>query len=176
MVKFIEITLKKIINFVNNKWKVSMDRDLDPSDWILPFLLMGSEPGQPVVKGSLLLFKEFFVFVKEIKPELDAYFKFVPYDYGPYSFQLRTNLDTLLILRDIKIERINDRTDYYLTDEGRLKAQNLLDEIEQKTQEKITKLRKDGTKLGYIGVLSYVYARYPEYTTASKIKDDVKCH
>jgi uncharacterized protein YwgA len=152
-----------------------MDRDLNPSDWVLPFLVNGSEQGQPVVKGSLLLFKEFFVFVKEIKPELDAYFKFVPYDYGPYSFQLRTNLDTLLILGLIKTERTNDRTDYYLTERGKQKAQTLSEKIDQKTKEKIIKLRQDGTKLGYMGVLSYVYARYPEYTTASKIKDDIKC-
>jgi hypothetical protein len=138
-----------------------MDKDLNPSDWVLPFLVTGSEQGQPVVKGSLLLFKEFFVFVKEIKPELDVYFKFVPYDYGPYSFQLRTNLDTLLILGLIKTERTNDRTDYYLTEGGEQKARVLLEKIDQKTKEKITKLRQDGTKLGYMGVLSYVYARYP---------------
>jgi hypothetical protein len=152
-----------------------MDKDLAPNDWILPFLFIGSEPDKPAIKGSLLLFKEFFVFIKDIKPELDSYFKFFPYDYGPYSFELKASLSGLQLLNLIKIEQINGRTDYYLTETGRRMAEDLGNKIDQKTKEKITKLRNDGTRLGYLGVLNYVYARYPEYTTASKIKEEIKC-
>jgi uncharacterized protein len=174
--KKIWLLTKKIINVANQRESIVMDKDLQPDDWILPFLFIGSEPNKLAVKGSLLLFKEFFVFVKEIKPELDSYFKFFPYDYGPYSFELKTKLGVLQLLKFIKIERVKERTDYYLTEKGVEKAQELSNKIDQKTKEKITKLRNDGTRLGYLGVLNYVYARYPEYTTASKIREDIRCH
>ena len=172
----IRLLLKKIINVANQRESLVMDKDLAPQDWVLPFLYIGAEQNQPSVKGSLLLFKEFFVFVKEIKPELDSYFRFYPYDYGPYSLKLKTSLSVLQLLQFIRTEQVSDRTDYYLTEKGIQKARELSEKIDFKTKEKITKLRNDGTRLGYLGVLRYVYARYPEYTTASKIKEDVKCH
>jgi len=121
-----------------------MNKDLKPAEWILSFLFIGSKPGNPVIKDSLELYKEFFVFVKETKPELDSYFEFISYDYGPYSFKLKTELSVLQLLKLIKISRINNRTSYYLTKKGIEKAQILLDKIDQKTIEKITKIRKGG--------------------------------
>jgi uncharacterized protein YwgA len=153
-----------------------MDIEIQPQDWILPFLLLGSgNEDEPVIKGSLLLVKEFFVFIKEIKPELDTFYKFTPYDYGPYSFELRRNLESLNKDGLIKIVRNTERTDYYLTPQGRIKSKELAEKINPKIKEKIIKLRHDGDRLGYLGVLRHVYARYPEYTTVSKIKDGIRC-
>ncbi|MGA2162577.1 MAG: hypothetical protein ABSG28_10360 [Methanoregula sp.] len=120
-----------------------MDKDLKPVEWILPFLFIGSKPDRPVMKDSLRLFEEFFVFVKEVKPELDSHFKFISYSYGPFSHQLKTDLGVLQLLMFIKTRYFNDRTYYYLTEKGRTKARETAAKIELVTIEKIARLRRN---------------------------------
>lgn len=151
-----------------------MENPPNTDDWVLPFLFLGMrESDKLAVKGSLMLFKQFFVFVKEIKPDLDKKYNFIPYDYGPYSFILKNLLNDLELSGFIQIVRYDDRTDYYLTESGVDKAKELSEKIDQKTKELILKLREEAENLGYAGVLRYVYSKYPEYTFASKIRDQV---
>jgi len=120
-----------------------MYKDLKPVEWILPFLFIGSKADRPVMKDSLRLFEEFFVFVKEIKPELDSYFKFISYSYGPFSYQLKTDLSVLKLLMFIKTKSFNDRTYYCLTEKGRTKAKETVARIELVTVEKINQLHRN---------------------------------
>ena len=120
-----------------------MYKDLKPVEWILPFLFIGSKADRPVMKDSLRLFEEFFVFVKEIKPELDSYFIFISYTYGPFSHQLKTDLSVLKLLIFIKTKSFNDRTYYCLTEKGRTKAKETVARIELVTVEKINQLHRN---------------------------------
>lgn len=147
-----------------------MDDELIPADWVLAFLFLGikeNEENKPVVQGSLMLFKQFFVFVKEIKPDLETYFDFVPYDYGPYSFKLKDTLDALESSGFIRTEKHENDIDYYLTEKGLVKAKESLTKINQEIIDRIKKLRNDGARLGYFKVLQHIYSKYPEYTTGS---------
>lgn len=60
-----------------------------------------------------------------------------------------------------------------MTDKGVEKAEILSKNLDEKTKQTLENLRREATQLGYRGVLRYVYSRYPEYTTASKIRERV---
>ncbi len=151
-----------------------MNRKLAPWEWVLGFLYAGKmDDKNPIINGVLMFTKQFFVFVKEIEKELDTEFKFIPYDYGPYSFVLINILKFLAKSGYIKIVKESDRQDFIMTDEGMEKAAEIYKIINDDSKKKLENLRREATQLGYSGVLRYVYSRYPEYTTASKIRERV---
>lgn len=157
-----------------NGEKIMDEIEISPEDWILLFLFGSDEfEGKRQIKGMLMFTKQFFIFVKEIKKELDEFFQFIAYDFGPYSFVLRKKLEHLAHIGMIEIRNDGDREDFYLTEMGSEKIKNIYDVLDSKTKENIKNLRQDATQLGYSGVLRYVYSRYPEYTSASKIKRGV---
>jgi hypothetical protein len=63
------------------------------------------------------------------------------------------------------------RVDYKLTSLGIDYASEVYKNVDPNIKNRLERLRSDATKMGYLPVLSYVYSKYPEYTTASKIKD-----
>lgn len=154
---------------------LSSMEEVSPKDWVLIFLSSGFETteDEPSIQGWLMFTKQFFVFVKEVKKELDAIFNFVPYDYGPYSFILQEDVEELVSKDYIKVINNGDRKDYFLTEKGREKAEECKKSVPDKTLQTISNLRKEATQLGYSGILRYVYTKYPEYTSASKIKEKV---
>lgn len=152
-----------------------MENSLTEEDWVLVFFYAGNEKsiGHPRINGILMFTKQFFVFVKEIRTELLKYFNFVPYDYGPYSFVLKDIIHKLAQEEYLNIEMVEDRQDFILTDKGLEKAKSIYANVDDNTKKTLGNLRKEANQLGYRGVLRYVYSRYPEYTTASKIKERV---
>ena len=152
-----------------------MEKSFSPEEWVLIFFYAGAENSEnnPIINGFLMFTKQFFVFVKEIKKDLDKQFNFIPYDYGPYSFVLKRNIDDLSKKGSIEIKRYDDRQDFILTETGIKKSRILFDSLDDKTKQALQNLRHEATELGYRGVLRYVYSRYPEYTTASKIRERV---
>lgn len=157
-----------------NGEKIMDEIKISPEDWILLFLFASDKfEGKRQIKGMLMFTKQFFIFVKEIKKDLDDYFQFIAYDFGPYSFVLRKKLEHLARIGLIEIINEGDREDFYLTDIGLEKIKNKFEILDPTIKERMKDLRQDATQLGYSGVLRYVYSRYPEYTSASKIKRDV---
>lgn len=152
-----------------------MENSFTPEEWVLVFLYAGPDRAarNPAINGMLMFTKQFFVFVKEVNRDLQGYFNFIPYDYGPYSFVLKTIIDDLVNESYIVVEKSDDRHDFILTDKGVEKAEILSKNLDEKTKQTLENLRREATQLGYRGVLRYVYSRYPEYTTASKIRERV---
>ena len=151
-----------------------MEKEFSSEDWVLAFIRNGPEQdGESMIKGWLMFTKQFFVFVKEVRKDLDADFKFVPYDYGPYSFVLDDTVKNLQKQGYIHVVVNGDRKDFILTRKGCDRANEVLKKIPEKTRKTLSGLRRDATQLGYSGILRYVYSRYPEFTTASKIKGRV---
>ncbi len=73
----------------------------------------------------------------------------------------------------IETKSYEDRRDFILTDKGMERAKKAYEKLDEKTRKNLDNLRREATQLGYSGVLRYVYTRYPEYTTASKIRGRV---
>lgn len=152
-----------------------MENSFTPEEWVLVFLYAGHGRAakNPGINGILMFTKQFFVFVKEVKSDLQEYFNFIPYDYGPYSFVLKKIIDDQVNEGYIVVEKSDDRQDFILTYNGVEKAEMLSKNLDKKTKQTLENLRREATQLGYRGVLRYVYSRYPEYTTASKIRERV---
>lgn len=162
---------------LNRNIRINKDmvEPLTPEEWILAFLYAGPKNGErnPEISGMLMFTKQFFVFIKEVKKDLEDVFKFIAYDYGPYSFVLQKLIDKLVKEGYIDVKTYEERRDFILTDTGVKRAKEAYEKLDEKTKVTLIKLRREATQLGYSGVLRYVYSRYPEYTTASKIRDRV---
>ena len=105
--------------------------------------------------------KEMFLIVKEICPELDSELDFKRYRHGPFSKNL---VDILYGLeRDslININMYDEYCSYSITSEGVEKLSKL--EIPGEVMRKIENLKKGSTRLGYKGLIRYIYFNYPEY-------------
>lgn len=152
-----------------------MENSFTPEEWVLVFLYAGHDRAtkNPAINGMLMFTKQFFVFVKEVKSDLQEHFNFIPFDYGPYSFVLKQIINDLVNEDYIVVEKSDDRQDFILTNKGVEKAEMLSKNLDEKTKHTLENLRREATQLGYRGVLRYVYSRYPEYTTASKIRERV---
>lgn len=144
-----------------------MSSDLTAKDFIL---LLLSVDNQKPIDGNLFIQKEMFLIVKEVYSELEDELNFIAYNYGPYSKELVILLEDLEENSLIEIDN-SDGNKYQITDKGMeyLKNKSFSNDIKQK----IHNLKAGSNKLGYKGLLRYVYFTYPEYTENSKIKNDI---
>lgn len=143
-----------------------MVSEFGAKDFIL--LLLNSDNQKPV-SGKLFIQKEMFLIVEEIYKEIDDELCFEPYNYGPYSSKLVEILKDLNKDNLIKTNKSFDEFSITESGENYLKNINFSEDIIKK----VNNLKIGSNKLGYKGLLRYVYFNYPEYTTKSKIKDEV---
>lgn len=145
-----------------------MSSKLSAKEFIL--LLLNSDNQKPI-KGNLFIQKEMFLIVEEVYPELREELEFIPYNYGPYSFKLVNMLSNLKNDNLIYSFENIDANEYAITKKG----EKYLNQIDFPSDiiKKVSKLKIGSNKLGYKGLLRYVYFNYPKYTKNSKIKDDV---
>ena len=132
-------------------------------DFIL--LLLNSDNQKPI-KGNLFLQKEMFLIVEEVCSSLKDELNFIPYDYGPYSFNLINLLTSLKNDSLIDYDDLNDN-EYSITKKGIDYLKKI--DFPESIIEKVNKLKIGSNKLGYNGLLRYVYFNYPKYTKKSKI-------
>jgi hypothetical protein len=136
------------------------------SDWILALLYVD---GQKPVRGTVRIMKELFLFRKSTtldkKAHIGEFYKFVPYDYGPCSFELYDDLDVLRTRGHIvALERPNKRYRVYLiTDEGAYRAYRFLKGHHSSVTKALNEVKKEVNDLPLYDLLSYVYEKYPKY-------------
>lgn len=145
-----------------------MSLDLTAKDFIL--LLLNVDNQKPI-EGKLFIQKEIFLIVKEVYNDLEDELNFIAYNYGPYSQKLTNLLKDLEKDSLIEIDKSDESNKYMITSKG-------MDYLNNKTfpegvERKIHNLKVGSNKLGYKGLLRYVYFTYPEYTKNSKIKNEV---
>ena len=144
-----------------------MSSKLTAKEFIL--LLLNSDNQKPII-GNLFFQKEMFLIVEEVYPELRKELQFKAYDYGPYS-QILVNL-----LRELRNDFLVNFEDsegnvYSITKQGQDYLKNI--DFPPGIEKKVNNLKRGSNKLGYKGLLRYVYFTYPEYTINSKIKEEV---
>lgn len=144
-----------------------MSSKLTAKDFIL--LLLNSDNQKPI-KGNLFFQKEMFLIVEEVYPQLQEELQFKAYDYGPYSQVLVNILKELCNDFLVNFEYSNGNS-YSITKQG----QDYLKKIKfpPGIEKKVNNLKRGSNKLGYKGLLRYVYFTYPDFTVNSKIKDEV---
>lgn len=146
---------------------------IDPMNLVL--LLLYSYEGP--ICGAISFMKEAFLLVQEkfneFKiPALQP--KFIPYYYGPYSFDIVEswyNLEELGLIR-IEGKRSSPKECFWLTEDGREEAKEIFESLPEELQRELPAWRKGLDQLGN-DILKDVYLRYPEYLDRSRIKDEV---
>jgi uncharacterized protein YwgA len=136
-------------------------------------LLLSANEDDPI-RGKLFLQKEMFLIANEvdIEGDLKKLLRFEPYNFGPYSYPLELELRKLEKNRLIKTRNEGKTVLYMLSDEGK-EYLNQIRNFDKDLLTKISKLKKGSERLGYKGLLRYVYFNYPEYIDKSKIKEEI---
>ncbi len=147
---------------------LSTESEIVRQDW--PLLLIardvlgvsGPETLDPVriQKGIFLL--------SQRGPRRDLY-TFRPYNWGPYSSELNSDLDFLVVTGMLKREQEPGRTwnRFRLTPQGEERARILAASLKQEAVEWLGKTRLFLTSRSFGKLLADVYEAFPEYATAS---------
>lgn len=157
------------------------------------------------IRGRTRLMKMIFLFDKEIRKRFhkeiindDALPKFVPYDFGPFSAEVYSDLEFLKDLGFISMKKTQDEVSeeayiYALYDDvstedigSNVEEEFLLTVLGKKFVEadKAGRLTKDQwnvidefksrcTAASLKSLLKYVYTKYPEMAEESKILDEI---
>lgn len=136
-------------------------------------LLLSANKDDPI-RGKLFLQKEMFLIANEVDKEgnLKKLLNFKSHNFGPYSYPLESELNHLQRLNLIKTQDDGKTAIYEITNNGKDYLQQI-GELDENLSKRISKLKKGSEKLGYKGLLRYVYFNYPEYIDKSKIKEEV---
>ena len=157
---------------------------------------MNGEVCEPI-KGKTRLQKLLFLFEKEIwkKFKLDKHIsanalpEFEPYDYGPFSKQIYEDLEFLTSVGLVSgsgqqveqdeafLEEINDANEeevYKLTELGKtFVEEGEAGQLSSNQTSVLSDFKAKCSKMPLRALLLYVYSKYPEMTTNSKIRDEV---
>lgn len=132
-----------------------------------------------IVKGVTRLQKIVFLIQKEIGL---GDFKFIPYKYGPYSKEID---DLIIELKDEGLIDISEEDLTYilhesplkilkLTKDGMREAEHFIDNLDKEVIMKAKFYTRIYSHVALIYLIAYVYAKYPEYTTFSQIREAIR--
>ena len=133
--------------------------------------LLCAHPERPIC-GRIMITKQAFLAIKEILGDAQVENpRFVPYRYGPYSFTLAHTLSNMKYdgFIDVNGKKNTQSELFLLTDRGMKIASEKFNTLTKKQQNMLADKRKSWDQLHQRGILSYVYDKYPEYTSNSRI-------
>jgi uncharacterized protein (DUF488 family) len=107
--------------------------------------------------SNLKFQKLLFLFTKE---QVNAVYDFVPYKYGPFSFQSYQDKRTMT-----KYKQLSDTESWEKKDEKKY-----LNEIGETDRNIINALKQKYYEIAESKLISFVYSNYPEYAINSEIK------
>lgn len=168
-------------------------------DILLVLLYARGKKLRETIAGITKLEKLVFLLAKEtiLGKLVDQDFSYEPYHFGPYSVEVLDNIEALKELGLVKavaaparsyveesdryqvdadsnaVEQAGNMETFELTDDGIKVAETLFNSMDQQQREEIERVKSRFNSLDLRQLLRYVYKKYPESTTESKIKDYV---
>jgi uncharacterized protein YwgA len=136
-------------------------------DWLL--LLLGFKGANGSALDPVRIQKGMFLFAQEADAPAEERYDFQPYNYGPYSFDLRNDLRQLVVEGLATEEPVPGYTwsRYRLTTEGMHKAKNMRDTADHDVAQKLFDIKQSVTGKSFNTLLRDVYDDYPEFATNS---------
>ncbi len=129
------------------------------------------DPGGAI--DRIRIMKGLFVFAQEIEDkdwiQREALYEFEPYNFGPCSFDIYSDLDILNSFGYIHETSLpNEETKYYRCSvAGHAQAQMLAKNFDEKAISYLKSLKEFFSRLPFEEVLKKVYKKYPAYATKS---------
>lgn len=136
---------------------------MEKHDWLL--LAIGNGVIEPVQVQKLM-----FMFAQETGVPADEAYEFVPYNWGPCSFEIYSDMDDLINTGVVERYTTNRGWSRYgLTDEGRAKVERLRDSADTTSLNELDQWREWVTDKSFRSLLNEVYRKYPQYAIASRL-------
>ena len=132
------------------------------ADWLL--LLFGDQPIEPI-----RIQKGMFLFAKESGAKQEQVYDFVPYNWGPCSFEIYDDLEDLLekgLVEQIPVPGARWHR-YLRTPLGKVSAEEIRANANPLVVQAQDDIRDTVTGTSFGDLLTHVYKKYPEYATKS---------
>ena len=121
------------------------------------------------VYGGTFIQKLFFLIENELFTDLDL--NYIKYHYGPFSRDLRNDVDELveqgLIRESINISHGHEGHCYELTAKGKNEIQSITDSIDKKKVKELQEFCSQYINYKPSELLRLVYSKYPDWTENS---------
>jgi len=139
---------------------------------ILLALIYTPIKGKENMMSPIQIMKSLFLLKQELN--LENFYEFIPYLYGPCSFEVYSDLiklknedfvDEVLTSFSWKFWRI--------TRQGKIYIKKKLPEFNKKLISKIQEIKEKVLSMNFTELLSYVYKRYPEFAKNSVFNVEV---
>ncbi len=139
---------------------------------ILLALLSAPVKGKENMMSSIQIMKSLFLLKQELN--LENFYEFVPYLYGPCSFEVYSDLIKLKN-KDFVSEILMpfSRKFWRVTKQGETYIKKRLPEFDNNLISKIQEIKIKVLNMNFIELLSYIYKKYPEYAKNSVFNIDV---
>jgi len=115
--------------------------------------------------------KGLFLFKMELGDELKEFYDFVPYLYGPCSFEIYSDLSKLQL--DNFVDEISlpfSRWSYYrLSERGQEESEKLKNAATSDLVLKLIDIKRRVMSPPFLSLLREIYKKYPEYARSSVI-------
>lgn len=140
--------------------------------WQVLLLFLGTGKAANQELDPVRIMKGMFLLEKQGGLEKHSY-NFEPYDYGPFSISLYSDLDLLegkeLIER---LPRLGRNWSYVrVTDEGRKLANSLEERAKPEELQLILKVHSEVLDKTFAELLRHIYEKYPEYAGRSVFQE-----
>jgi len=137
------------------------------TDWLIVFLAPLSSATEAL--DPIRIQKGMFYFSRKASVPSSELYKFDPYYYGPCSFRIYSDIDTLV--SEGLVERVpvqgQSWSRYKLTAEGKMRAEELIESAPEKALRVCRSARARVIRHSFRNLLQEVYRDYPEYATKS---------
>ena len=144
-----------------------MIEEIPRKDILLAFIDLPIDKKQNIV-SPIQLMKSMFLAKNELK--IPNFYEFEPYLYGPCSFEIYSDLISLLENNLIDTIATPFSWKYYrTTNVGSIKADLIIKNLDKKIVEKLNEIKKFVINKTFSELLEYVYKEYPKYTENSII-------
>lgn len=99
-------------------------------------------------------------------------YNFVPYNYGPFSPQVYSDLETLHEMGYVSIQQAQNRSwNYYsLTDEGQEESEAVITQMDTRMVDYLKSLRGFVSAVSFRQLLESVYTEFPDFAVNSVFK------
>jgi uncharacterized protein YwgA len=131
-------------------------------DWVLRFIA-GFVPGHDGWIDRIRIMKGIFLLSKDAVRPPELNYRFVPYDYGPFTPEIYRDIDALLA--DGFIEPDTYDRAYRVTDAGRVRLDHA--SFDTSAAARLDELRAEVTDLSFRELLRKVYQEHPESASRS---------
>jgi uncharacterized protein YwgA len=137
-------------------------------DWLLIYL---SLPSKEDLIDPIRIMKGLFLFKMRLKERLGDFYNYVPYLYGPCSFEIYDDLLELRVtgLVDEYARPFSRWSFYRLSKKGQERARILHDAAPSDLLKELQAIKEKVTSLSFLDLLREVYKQYPEYAKSSII-------